>query len=115
MPKLSNLLSEKAKGDVQIGGSTLAITFHVMRRERFTDEEWTALLASTGRDYLKALLPKVLVSWDLVDDGGTAIEVSAEAIDQHNIPDALLFAIERRVFGSDLSGKVPNSSNLPGQ
>jgi hypothetical protein len=113
MPKLSSLLAEKAKGEVQIGGSTLQIVFFVMLRERFSDDEWTSLLAMTGREYLKTLLPRVLVSWDLVDDNDQAVPVTAEAIEQHHIPDALLFAIERRIFGSDLSGKA-TSSNLPG-
>lgn len=111
MPKLSDLLAEKAKGDIQIGGSTLAFQFYVMLRERFTEEEWTELLALNGRDYLKVLLPRVLISWDLVDVDGHAIPVTTEAIDQHEIPDALLFAIERRVFGSDLSGKVISNNS----
>lgn len=106
MPKLSDLLAEKAKAEMEIGGSKLQFTFFVMVRERFTEEEWTALLAATGRDYLKMLLPRVVVSWDLVDDDGHAVPVTAEAIDQHGIPDRLLFGIEQRVFGSDLSGKA---------
>lgn len=111
MPKLSDLLAEKAKADIQVGGSMLAITFYVMLRQRFSEEEWDRLLAMKGRDYLKTLLPRVLVSWDLVDDDGHAVPVTADAIDQHNIPDVLLYAIERRIFGSDLSGKATSSNS----
>ena len=111
MPKLSDLLAEKARGEVQVGGATVNITFYVMVRERFSDEEWDGLLALRGRDYLKALLPQVLTMWDIVDDGGTAIPITAEAFDQYHMPDALLFAIERRVFASDLAGKVVTSNN----
>lgn len=114
MPKLSDLLAEKAKGEVQIGGATVNFTFHVMVRERFSDDEWTELLALRGRDYLKRLLPQVLTSWDIVDDGGSAIPITAEGFDQYGVPDALLLVIERRVFQSDLAGKVPTSNNSPG-
>lgn len=110
--KLSGLLAEKAKADIQVGGSTLAITFYVMWRERFSDDEWTELLALTGRDHFKMLLPRVLVSWDLVDDEGQSVPVTAEAIDQHNIPTTLLRACADRAVQSDLSGKV-SSSNSP--
>jgi hypothetical protein len=111
MPKLSDLLAEKAKTEIQIGGATVAVVFFVLWRERFSDEEWTQLLAATGREYLKMLLPRILVSWDIVDDEGHAIPPSAEAIEQHHIPDALLFAIERRVLNTDLSGKVISSNS----
>jgi hypothetical protein len=62
-------------------------------------------------------LPRVMVSWDLVDDDGHAIPVTAEAIDEHQIPDRLLYACEQRALGSDLLGKAlppPTSSNSPG-
>lgn len=111
MPKLIDLVSETAKGNVQIGGSTVEFTFYVMPRERFSQDEWDALLAMKGREYLRVLLPKVLISWDITDADGTMISPSAEAFDQHKIPDVLLFAIERRLFQSDLSGKVTSSSS----
>lgn len=117
MPRLSDLLAERANASIDIGGSKLAFVFYVMLRERFSDDEWTALVASTGREYLKTLLPRALLSWDLVDDDGHAVPVTADAIEQHGVPDALLFAIERRIFASDLSGKVPPpriSNNSPG-
>lgn len=110
MPKLSALLAEKAKADIEVGGSSFSIVFYVLWRERFSDEEWAQLIALTGRDYLTMVLPRVIVSWDLVDDDGHAVPVTAEAIEQHNIPNTLLFAVERRALNSDLSGKV-NSSN----
>lgn len=112
MPKLSGLLAEKAKADIQVGGSTLAIVFYVMWRERFNEEEWAQLLALNGRDYLKTVLPRVLASWDLTDNDGHAVPITAEAMDQHEIPDSLLFAIERRALRSDLAGKVI-SNNSP--
>lgn len=111
MPKLSDLLAEKAKAEIQVGGATVAIVFYVMWRERFSEEEMTELLAMTGHEYLKVLLPRVLVSWDIVDDDQHAIPVTADALDQHHIPDTLLFAIERRALGSDLSGKATSSSS----
>jgi hypothetical protein len=110
MPKLSELLAEKAKAELTVGGSTLHVTFYVLWRERFSDEEWTDLLALKGRDYLRAILPKIVLDWDVVDDDDHAIPVTAEAFDQHDIPDALLIAIERRTTGSDLSGKVISSN-----
>jgi hypothetical protein len=113
MPKLSDLLAEKAKADIPIGGVSLSITFYVLWRERFSDEEWERLLAMKGREYLKTLLPRVLESWDLVDNDGHAVPVTADAIEQHHIPDTLLFACERRALNSDLSGKAISSS-LPG-
>jgi hypothetical protein len=114
MPKLSDLLAEKAKVDIQVGGASVNVVFFVLWRERFTDEEWTQLLAATGREYLKMLLPRVVVSWDIVDDDGHSIPVTVEAIDQHHIPDVLLFNIERRVLNSDLSGKVISSNSHAG-
>src|SRR5437588_11703651 len=104
MPKLSDLLAEKAKAEIQVGGATVGIVFFVLWRERFSDEEWTQLLAATGRDYLKLLLPRIVVSWDIVDDDGHAIPLTADAIEQHHIPDTLLFNIERRAPNRDLSG-----------
>jgi hypothetical protein len=111
MPKLSDLLAEKVKADIQVGGSTFAIVFYVLWRERFSEEEWERLLALRGREYLKVLLPRVVVSWDLVDDEGHAVPVTAEAIEQHQIPDTLLFACERRALNSDLAGKVTSSNS----
>ncbi len=113
MPKLSDLIAEKAKAEIQVGGSSFAIVFYVLWRSRFTPDEWTELMALTGRDHLKMLLPKVVISWDLVDADGHAVPVTAEAIDQHDIPVELLNPIAQRVVNSDLSGKV-TSSNSPG-
>jgi hypothetical protein len=111
VPKLSNLLAEKAKAEIEIGGSKLSIVFYVMWRERFSQSEWDELLALTGREYLKVVLPRVLVSWDLVDDDEHAVPVTADAIEQHHIPDGLLFACERRALTSDLAGKAMTSNN----
>lgn len=111
MPKLSDLLAEKANAELTVGGATLAITFYVLWRNRFSDEEWTALLALKGREYLKTVLPKIILTWDLVDDDGHAIPVTSDAIEQHHMPDALLIAIEHRVTGSDLAGKVISSNS----
>jgi hypothetical protein len=113
MPKLSDLLAEKTKADIQVGDTSFTIVFYVIWRERFTADEWTALLKLRGREYLKVLLPRVMVSWDLVDDDGHAVPVTADAIEQHEIPDTLLFACERRALNSDLSGKAI-SNNSPG-
>jgi hypothetical protein len=111
MPKLSALLAEKAKVDVQVGGSTVEFTFYVMFRERFSDEEWTQLAAVHGRPETMMALARVIESWDIVDDSGTGIPISVEAFDQYHLPDALLFALERRIFMSDLAGKVLRNSN----
>jgi hypothetical protein len=110
MPKLSELLAEKAKVELTVGGATIHVTFYVLWRDRFSDEEWADLLALKGRDYLGAILPKIVLEWDIVDDDGHAIPVTAEAFDQYDIPDALLAAVERRTTGSDLSGKVISSN-----
>lgn len=115
MAKLSALIAEKGKADIQIGGSSFGIVFYVLWRSRFEPEkEWPELMALGGREHLKMLLPKILLSWDLVDDDGHAIPVTAEAMEQHEIPDALLNACAQRIVNSDLSGKVPTSSNSPG-
>jgi hypothetical protein len=46
------------------------------------------------------------------DDNGLAIPTTAEAFDQYDIPDQMLYAIERRVITSDSSGKaLPVTSN----
>lgn len=113
MPKLSGVLVEKAKATVQIGGSSVSIMFYVLWRDRFSPDEWAALMALSGIEHLKMLLPRVLVSWDFVDDDEHAIPVTAEAIDQHKMPFDLLNPIAARVVNSDLSGKV-TSSSLPG-
>lgn len=110
MPKLSDLLAEKAKGDVQVGGATVTFTFYVMVRERFSDDEWAKLTAVHGRADTAMALGKSLIDWDLVDDSGTMIPITLEAFDQYNVPDALLFAVERRIFLSDLAGKVTSTN-----
>lgn len=104
--KLADLLAEKATVDIQIGASKLGITFYVLWRKRFSDDEWAAVTALKGREYVRAFLPKVMLAWDLVDDDGHAVPVTAEAMDQHQIPDELLFACEQRIGRSDLAGKV---------
>jgi hypothetical protein len=107
MPKLSDLLAEKAKAEIQVGGATVNVTFYVIVRERFTDEEWAAAQsAASGLDEAKLALPKVLQSWDITDDDGMAIPITAEAMERYQIPPVLLGAIVHRVFGSDLAGKA---------
>lgn len=110
MPKLSDLLAEKAKAEIVVGGATVTFTYYVIWRERFSDDEWEAVLAAVGIEYLKLLLPRIVESWDISDNDGHAIPVSAEAIDQHNMPEALLRTIERRIAGSDLAGKAISAS-----
>jgi hypothetical protein len=111
--KLHELLAERAKADIQVGGASVQFEYWVLWRERFSDEEWEHLLSLRGRDYLKAMLPKVLLSWDIVDDSGAPIPITAEAFDQFHIPDRLLASFDQRVFNSDLAGKAlaPTSSN----
>jgi hypothetical protein len=112
MPKFSNLLAEKAKGEFQVGGSTVTFVYYPVVRQRFNEDEWNALLGVKGRDYLKMLLPRVVESWDITDDDEHAIPVTAEAFDQYGIPDVMLIAIERRIWAGDLSGKVPTPTTL---
>lgn len=107
MPKLSDLLAEKANADIQVGSATVKVQFYVFWRERFADEEWQEVLTLTSnRETFKRVLPRVVLIWDLIDDEGHTVPVTAEAIDQHQIPDPLLSEIWRRVTGSDLSGKA---------
>jgi hypothetical protein len=80
--------------------------FYALWRERFDADQWSETLGLNGREYLKVVLPKTLVSWALIDSDNVQIPVTAEAIEQHHIPDALLFAIERRALTSDLAGHV---------
>lgn len=114
MPKLSDLVAEKAKADIQVGGATINVTFYVLWRERFSDEEWTALIGSSGRDHLKQLLPRIALSWDVTDDEGHDVPITAEAFDQYDIPTDLLSGIAVRLTGSDLAGKALNSNNSRG-
>jgi len=115
--KLSTLLSEKSKGEIQVGGTAIPFTFHTFWRERFSEDENNSFVErqTTGelstREYLKIWLPRVLVTWDLSDDDGHAVPVTAEAIDQHALPDALLLSFHAHVIQSDLSGKVRTSNN----
>lgn len=110
--KISDLLAEKATAELQVGGATLKFVFYVLWRDRFTEDELSELLALRGRDYLLRVLPRVLQSWDIVDDDGHVVPVTSEAIDQHHIPDALLMAIERRALNSDLAGKAISNGSL---
>lgn len=112
MPKLSDLLAEKAKGEVVVGGATVTFTFWALWRQRFSDEENEAHVGMEFRKYIGIWLPRVVISWDIVDDDGHAVPVTAEAIEQHEIPDSLLLAFHTRILNSDLSGKA-NSSNSP--
>jgi hypothetical protein len=114
MPKLSDLLAEKAKADIQVGGATINFTYFAMWRERFSEEERQTHVGMPFRDYIKAWLPRVVISWDIIDDDGHAVPVTADAIEQHSIPDSLLLAFHARIVNSDLSGKVPTSSISPG-
>lgn len=111
MPKLSELLAQKAKAEIQIGDATVTVTFFVLWRDRFTPEEWSDLLGTPGRDHVKKLLPRIAISWDIVDDEGHAVPVTAEAFDRHEIPTDLLMGIANRLTGSDLSGKAMSSNN----
>lgn len=106
MPKLSNLLAEKTKGEIQVGGTTLPFTYWAMWRERFTEDEWKELWTVGGRDQYKRLLPRVLISWDLESDDGQPIPITAEAFDANEVPDDLLATYWRRIAAGDLSGKV---------
>lgn len=111
--KFSALLSEKSNAAIQVGGSTIKFTFHTFWRESFTEEENASFVDQqtsgelTTREYLKIWLPRVLVTWDLSDDESHVIPVTADAIEQHGLPDALLLAFHAHVIQSDLSGKVP--------
>jgi hypothetical protein len=113
MAKLSELFEEKAKATLQIGGTNVEVRWYGLWRRRFSDDEWKEqVLTLSGRDYLRFFLPRVLVSWDVTDDNGLAIPTTAEAFDQYDIPDQMLYAIERRVITSDSSGKaLPVTSN----
>jgi hypothetical protein len=111
MPKLSELLAEKAKVELTVGGATVHVTFYVLWRDRFSDEEWADLLTLKGRDHLKKLLPQIALSWDIVDDEGHDVPITSEAFDQYDIPTDLLNGIAMRLTGSDLSGKAMNSNN----
>lgn len=111
MPKLSELLAERAKAELTVGGSTLHVTFYVLWRDRFSEGEWADLLTLKGREHIKQLLPRIALSWDIEDDDGHAVPITAEAFDQHNLPTDLLMAIATRLTGSDLAGKVPSSNN----
>lgn len=113
MAKLSELFEEKAKATLQIGGANVEIQWYVLWRRRFGEDEWTELIAKPGREHLKMLIPRLLVSWGITDDNGTMIPITAEAIEEYNIPTDVLAAIETRVVPADLAGKVTTSRTLP--
>lgn len=112
--KLSEVVAEKAKAEIQVGGGTISFTFYPLYRKRFSEDEWNDILASRGIDEIRKFLPRVLLSWDLTDDEGHAIPITSEAFDQFEIPEELLREIERRVLGSDLAGKARTSNNSLG-
>lgn len=111
MPKLSDLLAEKAKGDIQVGGAKITFVYYAMWQERFSEQERESFVGMPFREYIAIWLPRAVISWDLVDGDGHAVPVTAEALDLHEIPDVLLLAFHSRIVNSDLSGKV-TSSNL---
>lgn len=111
MPKLSNLLAEKSKGEIQVGGTACTFTYWSMWRQRFSEDEWAALLAVNGREHYKILLPRVMITWDLEGADGQPIPITAEAFEANEIPDDLLFEYGRRIAAGDLSGKVISSSS----
>ena len=68
MPKLSNLLAERAKAEIQVGGTTINFIYWAMWRERFSEEEHQSYVGMPFRQYIMIWLPRVIISWELVDD-----------------------------------------------
>src|SRR5437763_5603666 len=96
--KVSDLLEESATASVQVGGQTVGLVYRVLWEEFFSDEEWEAIKALSGREYLVAVLPKLLKSWELTDMQGEPVLVTAEAIAAHNVPTRFLRLAEKAVL-----------------
>lgn len=109
--KVSDLLEESAQTSVQIGGQSVGLVYRVLWEEQFSEDAWEAIKALAGREYLVAIMPKLLRSWELTDDGGAEIPVTAEAIAQHQVPTRFLRLAEKAVLEAQEAPKDSAASS----
>jgi len=109
--KVSDLLEEAGEATVHIGGQAIGLVYRVLWEEHFSEEEWEQIKERSGRDYLTAVLPKLLKSWDLTDGDGNPIPVTAEAIGAHNVPTRFLRLAEQAVLEAQDGPKGGASSS----
>lgn len=123
--KLSDLLDETGSTEVHIGGASISITYVVIWEARFTEDEWAEIRRTRTegegdaarevpvlepREYFGRVLPRLLKSWDLVDDDGQPIPITAGAFEQYHIPTRLLRMCETAVLESMTAGKTNGTS-----
>jgi hypothetical protein len=111
---LDSLLEETGAAEIKTSGGAFNVVYRAWWETQFTDEEWDSFRGMNGRDYLLRVLPKWLVSWDLVEVDGTAVPITAEAMDKHKVPTRLLKLIETAVVDSAAAGKGNASSSPAG-
>lgn len=78
--KITDLLNATKSVKLTIGPTSIDMGFYVLWQSRLDDAAWDEAGALTGRPYFARVLPALLASWDLVDDRGTPVPITAKAI-----------------------------------
>jgi hypothetical protein len=110
MAKIAELLAETGTAEIKTVGASFSITYHSWWEDRFSDEDWNKFRELPAREYMKEVLPRLLVSWDLEDADGNQLPITAEAIEQHHLPTRLLTMMEKAVVDSVAAGKASSAS-----
>lgn len=110
MAKITDLLAETGTAEIKTAGTSFKIQYHSWWEDKFSDGDWDRLREMPAREYLKEVLPKLLVSWDLEDGNGAAIAITPASMDEHQLPTRLLRMIEAAVVDSVSAGKASSSS-----
>jgi len=112
--KVSDLLEESGSATIETAGGSFGIRYHAWWESRFTDEDWDRFKEMNRRQYLLEALPRLLVSWELVDNDDQPVPITAEAMEQHQIPTRLLGMIESAIVETAAAGKGNASSSPAG-
>jgi hypothetical protein len=107
---VSDLLEETLDTHVQVGGSAVGLSYRVLWEEFFSDDDWSRVKDLGGREYLKEVLPRLLVSWELQDATGKPIAITAEAIEAEKVPTRFLRLAEQAVLQAGQAPKGGASS-----
>lgn len=111
---IDSLLEETGSAEIKTGGASFTVQYHAWWETQFTDEEWDEFKKLASRPYLLRVLPKLLTQWDLVEADGSAVPITAEAMERHKMPTRLLRMIETAVVDSAAAGKGSASSSPAG-
>lgn len=113
--RVQDLLEESAETQVQVGSDkAVGLVYRLFWDELFAEDDWDSIKQLRGREYMAALLPKLLVSWDIQDADGAAIPVTAEAITAHKVPMRFLRMVEKAVLEAADGPKGSAASSLAG-